>query len=61
MENSLQPRLSEHVVEEESSPLTMTGAAGTESDNPTLMKATVEIKGNSSTHRKGFDEDDVDE
>ena len=49
------------MVEEENPLLTMTGAAGTESDNQTLIKVAMGgVEGNSSTHGKGFDEDDVE-
>jgi len=39
----------------------MPGGVGTDAGNPTLIKEiTREVKGNSSTHWKSFDDDDVD-
>ena len=61
MEHPLHPRLGQYVFEEENFPLTMLGVVGTEAGNPTLSKKIGrEIKGSSSTHGKGCDDDDVD-
>jgi hypothetical protein len=39
----------------------MTGAGGIEAGNPALIKKTAgKVKGNSSTHGKSFDEDEID-
>jgi len=51
----------EFVFEETNLLLTMQGGVGTDAGNPMLNKMiTEEVKGNSSTHWKGFNDNDVD-
>jgi len=50
-----------HCLKKQNLLLTISGDVGTEAANSTLnKKATGEVKGNTSTHRKDFNEYDVD-
>ena len=61
VEHSLRPRLGEYASEKENLPLTISGARGNESGNPTLFNLKGRIRGKSPTHRKGVADDDIDQ
>jgi hypothetical protein len=62
MNHSLHSRLSEYLSEVAITLLTVPRAIGTIAGNPTTRQLEImtEAKGNSSTHGKGFDNDDID-
>jgi len=61
VEHSLRPRSGEYMSEEANSPLTITGAVDTEASKRALLKRTTrEVRGSSSTHGKGSDNDNID-
>jgi hypothetical protein len=62
METSLHPRLSKYLFEVAIALLTVPRSVGTLASNPTAAQLEIleEDKGNSSTHGKGFDNNDID-
>jgi hypothetical protein len=62
MDHSVQPRLCEYLFEIANALLTVPRAAHTLAGNPILLQleTTEEVKGSSSTHWKGFDNDEID-
>ena len=59
MDHSLQPRLHEYLFEIENAILTVPRAIGNLPDNP-ILENTEDVEGSSSTHRKRFDNDEID-
>ena len=62
MDHSVHPRLCEYLFEIPNVLLTVPRAFGSLAGNPILLQleTTEKVKGSSSTHRKGYDNNEID-